>query len=142
MSRPGSLIALSAVTVLILILSGCSSGPAPSGTAATADPPGQNIGQLSAAGQTIFATKCSSCHGPDGQGGRAMAVTGPKASLGKYKTAAGLLSFLSSSMPLNAPGSLSHQEYLNVLGFLLVQNSEVPASSAIDESRLSSINLK
>jgi hypothetical protein len=53
-----------------------------------------------------------------------------------------LFDFVSTVMPANAPGSLSHQEYLDVMSYLLVQNNYVSADAALKESELSSLALK
>ncbi len=45
-------------------------------------------------------------------------------------------------MPPGATGSFSHQSYLNILSYLLVQNNDVSASTAFNESQLGSIVLK
>jgi len=45
-------------------------------------------------------------------------------------------------MPLEAPGSLSHQDYLDLLCYLLVQNNYVSADTIFNESELSNITLK
>jgi hypothetical protein len=45
-------------------------------------------------------------------------------------------------MPFNNPGSLSQQQYFQVLGYLLVENNIVTASTAIYPSQLAAIMLK
>lgn len=155
------------IAALILIMGGCSSTPtttSPPSAPVTSKPPasstsaapstsakptspatsssGPTFGSLSDAGKTIFANRCAKCHGNNGQGVTAPAVTGSSANLAKYKTAQGLLSYTSASMPFDAPGSLSHQDYLNVLAYLLVQNNQTPANSPFNESQLESITLK
>ena len=45
-------------------------------------------------------------------------------------------------MPLSNPGSLTHQQYIDVLSFLLVQNNEVLPTSNFDETQLGSVVLK
>jgi hypothetical protein len=69
-------------------------------------------------------------------------IIGANAALGKYNTGKGLLDFVSAVMPQNAPGSLSHQDYLNVLCYLLVQNNYAFPAAAFDESALAGIQLK
>ena len=94
------------------------------------------------AGKTVFASHCSRCHGDQGQGVSAPAVIGTGAHLSKYNTAQGLLDFVDTTMPANNPGSLSHQDYLDVVSYLLTQDSDVSAGTAFDESQLGSITLK
>ncbi len=60
----------------------------------------------------------------------------------KYTTAQGLLNFVDAAMPLDAPGSLSHQEYLQLLSFLLTQNDDVSAGETFNEQGLAGVQLK
>jgi hypothetical protein len=76
-----------------------------------------------------------------GRGVQAPAVIGASTSLGKYNTGEGLLNFITSAMPGNAPGSLSQQDYLNVVSYLLVQNNFVAPTAALDAGRLGDITL-
>jgi hypothetical protein len=45
-------------------------------------------------------------------------------------------------MPATAPGSLSQQDYLDVVTYLLVQNKYVAAGTAPDASQMANITLK
>lgn len=100
------------------------------------------FGTMAALGKTVFENYAASSHGENGQGGSGPALIGSNAALGKYNNAQALLNFISSSMPLEAPGSLSHQDYLEILCYLLVQNNYVSPNSIFNESGLSSITLK
>jgi cytochrome c len=93
-------------------------------------------------GASVFSSKCALCHGEHGQGVTAPAIIGTNASLGKYNTAQGLFNYISTAMPANSPGSLSRQDYLNVLSHLLVQNNKVTSSTSFKEGDLGSISLK
>jgi hypothetical protein len=68
-------------------------------------------------------------------------VSGPGASLGKYITAQGLLEKIKNTMPSNAPGSLSHQEYLQITAYLLIQNNIVTPTTIFNETELKNIVL-
>jgi cytochrome c len=123
--------------LLVLLLVACSGGPAsPTGGN------GQTAGQMAGAGQTVFADKCSPCHGDRGQGVSSPSVIGSGANLGKFNTGKGLYDYVKSNMPFNAPGSLSDQEYLNVVAFLLVQDNYVSSDTQLDTGKLESVNLK
>jgi polar amino acid transport system substrate-binding protein len=143
-------ITLMLLAVMILTVGGCassSSPPAstttPASTSSSAQSAGgTTFGQAGDAGKTVFAGSCVRCHGNNGQGTTAPAVIGSSANLGKYNTAQGLLDFIRVSMPFNAPGSLSSQDYLNVLSFLLVQNNYVSSGTALDTGQLKNIQLK
>jgi mono/diheme cytochrome c family protein len=104
---------------------------------------------LADSGQAIYSSKCASCHGPSGQGGGGPALWGSSATLGTFngsvifnKNAQDMLNYISSKMPLTAPGSLSHDQYLNVLSYILVQGNQVNGSTPFVESQLSSIVVK
>ena len=99
-------------------------------------------GELAAQGQSVFSASCARCHGDAGQGSSAPALIGKGANLSKYSTAQTLLNFMSSAMPFDAPGSLTHQQYLELLSYLLVQNSYVQSASIFDENQLGSVALK
>jgi mono/diheme cytochrome c family protein len=147
------LIGIPVIAVLVLVLAACSSSGTTTSTASTTSTTSTvattsttsgapTAGDLAASGQGVFSTHCSSCHGNNGQGVTAPAVIGSDQALAKYKTAQGLLSFISTNMPFNAPGSLSSQQYLELLAYLLVQNNFVSSGQAMDSASLGSITLK
>lgn len=84
-----------------------------------------------AAGAKTFASQCSTCHGEHLEGGVGPALTGPNLVrlAKKTKLAVGdVFSFLALQMPLNAPASLSHDQYVTVMAFILKFNG-YPAGS-------------
>jgi cytochrome c oxidase subunit 2 len=99
-------------------------------------------GQLALFGQGFFSISCARCHGSSGQGGSAPALTGQGNGLSKYGTAQGLLSFMSTAMPLDAPGSLAHEQYIDLLSFILVQDGFMQSGTPFVESNMASIALK
>jgi hypothetical protein len=132
-------------TVLVLLMIvGCSSGPASTSASSNllSSPASFTFGTNAQAGQTAFANFCVRCHGASGQGVTAPAVIGANANLIKFSTAKGLLDFVSTNMPLNAPGSLSHQDYINLICYLLVQNNDIQQTAPFNESTLLQIQLK
>ncbi|XUX00768.1 MAG: c-type cytochrome [Dehalogenimonas sp.] len=140
------------VLALVFFGFGCGSTPttssAPPGTTTTSS--GNTYQALANQGQSVYANKCVSCHGANGQGtGVGPAVWGSNYQPGIYNGATlfapngqAMLNFISSSMPLNAPGSLSHSEAINVLCYLLIQDNQVTPSSTFDESQLGTLSLK
>lgn len=76
-------------------------------------------------GEAVYAEKCASCHGPDGQGvyvgdKRAGPLWGPRswndgAGASRVYTLAGIIRY---SMPYLDPGSLTDQEALDVAAFI------------------------
>ena len=103
--------------------------------------PGTPYAHLAAAGGNLFSSKCIACHKDTSQGSKTHVVIGPEAQLGKYNTAQGLLEKISNTMPSNAPGSLSHQESLQVTAYLLTQNNIVSSTTIFNETELKNIVL-
>jgi len=101
-------------------------------------------------GKQLYVEKCSKCHGDAGQGvaDKGPPVVGPEAFPLKprqgakrdvdFHTAADVFAWASKTMPGNAPGSLSTDEYLAIFAFDLTANGvklekplDVPAAQAI-----------
>jgi len=108
----------------------------------TATQTGTTAGQLAEAGKAVYTPRCAKCHGDRGQGLTGPAIIGAGNSLAKYGTAQGLLDFVDSAMPADAPGSLSQSDYLSIISFLLVQNNFVAPGDELDAGRLGNITLK
>ena len=125
------------------VFAGCSqqSTPAPS-TPAPSSPTPPKAAQVADLGATVYTSHCANCHGATGGGASAPALIGANAHLGKYNTGQGLLDFVDKTMPANSPGSLSHQDYLNVVAYLLVQDNYMSGDSDFVESQLGSVNLQ
>ncbi len=131
------------LAVLMLAACGGTSAPTSTGlTTSTTPAASATYAAYADAGRVVYAGHCAKCHGDQGQGITGPVLVGPSASLTKYTTAQGLLSFISSAMPLDAPGSLTHQEYLQVLSLILVWNNYTAGSSAFNEGALGSVQLK
>jgi cytochrome c len=111
--------------------SATSSEPAP------AEPPAPaNFSEQVARGQTVYGAKCAGCHGDGGEGkaGGGPPVVGLdkgalplKAAAGskrttEFKTVADIADYVVKTMPPNAPGSLSTEDYFAVLAFDLKAN--------------------
>ncbi len=78
-----------------------------------------------AAGAAVFAANCVSCHGTNLQGTAAPSVAGTdflKAAKNNGWTMQALRALVFTDMPFNNPGSLSPNEYAEVLAFLLASN--------------------
>ena len=145
------IIFLAICLVLASLTVACTSAPQPTpaptpATSPTPTPPPTTssqvtAGQLAEQGKTVFAN-CSGCHGQNGESIRAPAVIGPNAQMAKYNNAKQLLTFISTTMPKNAPGSLSQEQYLQLLSYLLVQNQFVTPETVINPNQLDSVQLK
>ncbi len=93
------------------------------------------------AGRQVFASICSGCHSPTLMGGTGPALIGPgfRAS---WRTAAALFDFVSRQMPLSAPGSLSREQYWNVVAYLLQKNGIAPDEQPLDEQTAKTIKVR
>lgn len=99
--------------------------------------------QLAVHGPSVYSNNCASCHGDNGQGKTAPALWGPWSALGQYGTTPqALLNYISSSMPLSAPASLSHEQYLNLMGYILLQNNQVSPADIFSDSQTGSAGQK
>jgi len=89
--------------------------------------------QQAAHGKQLFTRHCAVCHGPEGHGGtvpaqfsqhaglQAPPVAGP-GGLPGMTTAGQVYKFITTNMPLNAPGTLSKQDYIDIVAFDLQAN--------------------
>jgi S-disulfanyl-L-cysteine oxidoreductase SoxD len=82
-------------------------------------------------GEKLYAEKCSSCHGPDMNGGEmAPGLTGGEFTSNWNDLSLGdLFERMRISMPQNAPGSLSRQENADILSYIL-NKGNYPAGKA------------
>ncbi len=125
---------------LAAMLGACKqAAPAPT---ATPQAGSNTAGQLAEQGKTVYARSCARCHGDRGQGGSAPALTGERTSLNSYGDAQKLFEKISTTMPPSAPGSLSQEEYINVLAFLLVEDDLVQPDATISPDALSGIEVR
>ena len=87
--------------------------------------------QQAARGRDIYLGNCRNCHTPESHTGATFTATWNTRSLAE------LYGFVRERMPKNDPGSLSDQEYVDVLAYLLRLNktpagrSELPADSVV-----------
>ena len=121
--------------------------PAASPTTAPADTPtpeveGTPADTLAMSGEEVYAAECAQCHGELGEGLVGPALIGDAASLEVYSTAQGLYDYVHLTMPQDAPGSLTDQQYLEVVTFLLLQNNVVQGNTSISEEGLGDIPLE
>ena len=101
-------------------------------------------------GAPIFQAKCSACHGDEGKGGEAAAVTAgpPHASLDGGKTIANfwpyattVFDFIRRAMPANAPRSLSDQEVYALTAYLLSLNKLIGENDVINAQTLPKVKM-
>jgi cytochrome c len=104
-----------------------------------------------AAGATIFAARCSGCHGRTGREGPNDVLVGaePKQgfpfskdpslphTIGNYwPYATTVFDYIRRAMPPDAPGSLSDADVYNLTAYLLHANELIPADAVIDATSL------
>jgi mono/diheme cytochrome c family protein len=76
-------------------------------------------------GEKEFETSCATCHGEHLEGGAGPALSGPnfKTLSTKVKATVGdVFGYMTTNMPMNAPASLSHDQYVNIMAFILSKN--------------------
>jgi mono/diheme cytochrome c family protein len=85
-------------------------------------------------GERQFAQSCATCHGEQLEGGAGPALTGPNFKILSKKVGArvgDVFTYMSTNMPLNEPASLSHDQYVNIMAFILSKNSYKPGKSPL-----------
>ncbi len=116
------------------------------------DGTGLPIGKGSVAeGAEVFKTDCAICHGPAGIGGTAEELSGgeqgltgeyPDKTIGTYwPYATTLFDFISRSMPLVAPGSLSHDQTYAVTAYLLHVNKIIAEDAVMSNETLHKVEM-
>jgi alcohol dehydrogenase (cytochrome c) len=100
--------------------------------------------EQAASGQFVYIEHCLKCHGAQLEGGAGPPLQGPQfgRSLATGKmTAPALYTFVHGAMPLDAPGSLSDAQYLDVLAYLFSKNGYAPGDSALTKQTLARVQL-
>jgi cytochrome c len=111
-------------------------------------PPGSGT---AAAGAALYASRCQSCHGPEGRGGPGGELAGgnpdlrapsPDRTIGTYwPYATTVFDFVRRAMPMTAPRSLTNDEVYALTAYLLALNGVVAKDAKLDAGTLSRITL-
>lgn len=100
--------------------------------AAGAATPALYTAPQAAAGAAIYAQNCAACHGAALQGGVGPALTGPSfAAPAGHTTLGGVFTILAEQMPADRPGGLAHDQYENVMAYILSKNGYAAGSAAL-----------
>src|SRR3712207_2099549 len=75
-----------------------------------------------ARGEQAYSLACAFCHGNNLEGGEGPALIGG-GRMAPYVNAARLYQYTRGTMPLDAPGSLSEQQYYDLVAYLLARNN-------------------
>ena len=132
-------------------------GPPAVGAAGTRHEPPNRSGRPlgrgdAAAGATVFAAKCASCHGAKGEGGLPpnprlvgreprdfsfATNTAAVKTVGNYwPWATTLFDYIRRAMPQTAPGTLTPDETYAVIAWILAENEVIPRDKVMDATSL------
>jgi cytochrome c5 len=119
---------LAALAAAPLIASALASAQAPSAPA-TASPEGIYSAEQSRRGRTVYDAKCASCHDGGTMGpelwGDAFLTQWERKRLSEFYTR------IQTTMPEDAPGSMSEAEILDAIAYVLEMNGFKPGDHAI-----------
>lgn len=109
-------------------MAGCS--PAPAATTPPAPAPDEPVAATfttaqAARGQSVFTSVCSTCHGRNEFSGPIFAITWRADPVGS------LFEHVSTAMPQDRPGSLSPQQYIDVVAYILQLNGIQPGTQEL-----------
>jgi cytochrome c len=98
-----------------------------------------------AEGAAVYAAKCQSCHGPNGQGGKFDRLVGREGNVKTIGTywpyATTLYDYTLRSMPFLQPGTLTPDEVYGVVAYLLHLNEIVPDNAVMDATTLPKVKM-
>jgi cytochrome c len=79
----------------------------------------------------VYAASCAKCHGAQGEGGTGPLVIGGSKRIASYGDTDRLYDYVSRTMPFDTPGSLTADEYWQVISFLLEENGLLPEDTVL-----------
>ena len=104
-----------------------------------------------AEGEKIYNQQCFACHGPEGMGGSAVALTGDVGSLtDKYPEqtvnsywpyATTLFDYIRRAMPINAPLSLSADQVYALCAYILSRDDIIKKDAELNEETLPQVKM-
>lgn len=100
--------------------------------AAAATPPALYTAAQASSGATVFGQNCAMCHGADLKGGAGPDLIGQSFASASNKYSIGaIFSEIAEQMPAGQPGSLTHDQYTDVLAYILSKNGYPAGSTAL-----------
>jgi cytochrome c len=143
-----------AVSSIAAVLSlGCGDSASGDGDTNTREPEASAFSEQVIAGKNLFMRHCAHCHGSNGEGGDAPRLVDlsrgalplePPASArvrsGEFRTAGDVADFASTNMPIDAPGSLTSDEYYALVAFLLDENG-ITSDRVLDTDSAASLQI-
>lgn len=129
-----------AVALLLAIGALCGNQRAPAADAGQPGPrsvwDGAYTAQQDKRGSAVYATACAICHGPALTAGEAPPLAGTDFLTQWYGFSAGdLYERIRGTMPVNGPGSLSAQDYADVLAHIFSINRFPAGGTELEGSR-------
>ena len=101
--------------------------------AMAATPPALYTQTQATAGAAVFAQSCAMCHGADLKGVAGPALIGPTfAAPGNKYTVGSVFTEIAQQMPVSAPGTLSHDQYTDIMAYILSKNGYPAGTTALD----------
>jgi len=111
----------------------------------SAQPAGIFSSSQAATGAETYAEKCAQCHGAQLEGGAGPPLSGPNLktlSRATKLTVSDLYQYMSTNMPLNAPGSLKPVQYATILAYILKFNGYPAGSRPLTPSAAGSSKMR
>lgn len=131
--QPRSLRALAAGVGLaaVLFLGACGGDDNGNGNGDAASGTPESQADQIAAGGEVYSAECAQCHGANGEGGTGPLLVGGNKRIASYQDTKRLYDYVSSTMPFDEPGSLTEDQYWNVIAYLLDANDLLPAETVL-----------
>lgn len=79
----------------------------------------------------MYAAECAQCHGENGEGGTGPLVIGGNKRIASYESTERLYDYVSRTMPFDEPGTLTPEQYWNVIAYLLDANDLLPPDTVL-----------
>ncbi|HET9096923.1 MAG TPA: cytochrome c [Candidatus Baltobacteraceae bacterium] len=98
-------------------------------------------GAQAVSGEKQWEQSCAPCHGANMEGGAGPALAGPNSltlTTKLHATVSDIFGYMTTNMPLNAPASLTHDQYVNIMAYVMKLNGYAPSSVPLTFERADS----